>query len=332
MARKSRSTKVCLDSGRSIPNLDDYHRVVIPWGDGDNLYVYMKPEEQSQEIFIGSDENIKDTERRKTITIRTNAPGVTVNNQKAVSLQVIQQRATYTYSLTVKTDPDISEFAASGQTVLLKAYLDMYINGKYHQTKQVDADYEIFQGEEGFYLGESMLGTMLEAIGRGTEEGDGRTVFVRATHVETGTTCEVSLTQEANRKSFKKLAVQASIIGASDMNSIPAQSAPTIIWLIDANFVYTSREMSTEKLDTNDPSIQYVFAGKDEMFEVKAANGFGGSLNLFPNDSFDERLGSVSITYKTGKYGFDIRQLGKDGTVAVHNDIMAMYNGKKVVY
>lgn len=86
MARKSRSTKVCLDSGRSIPNLDDYHRVVIPWGDGDNLYVYMKPEEQSQEIFIGSDENPGVGSRTKVITFSTLG-----ENTQSVSLSITQK-------------------------------------------------------------------------------------------------------------------------------------------------------------------------------------------------------------------------------------------------
>lgn len=54
---------------RDVPDLSDYTKISIPWDSSgnDKLYVYMKPDEHSQKVYIGSDEN-KGKERSKSLT------------------------------------------------------------------------------------------------------------------------------------------------------------------------------------------------------------------------------------------------------------------------
>ena len=60
-------TKLELSAVESTLDLNDYNKVVIPWDEGGNMYVYMKPTEHTQETFIGSDENLNEQPRVKQL-------------------------------------------------------------------------------------------------------------------------------------------------------------------------------------------------------------------------------------------------------------------------
>lgn len=322
-------TELKLSAAKSLLNLDDYNKVVIPWDEGGNMYVYMKPEEHTQEIFIGSDENLSEESRTKTVIFRTNAPGITINNQKTVNLQVTQSKALYQYSLIIKTVPEeFTSFPASGGTVELKAYLDTYVNGEYRDTKLVPATYKIINtsSAEGFSLSNSQL----SAEHRGNTEGGQRSVFIKATYESVGATREISFSQDANNKTITDVIIQVTSAGAS-IDRLPADEYTNINFVNRVEYTYSSG--STEIVNIADSeAINYEYVNPNNMFypDVKSS---GGTITIYPNKTFEAKDGSVKITLTNNMSSepLNLHQLGLSGTIATYDDIYATYDNVKAV-
>lgn len=323
-------TKLELSAVESTLDLNDYNKVVIPWDEGGNMYVYMKPTEHTQEIFIGSDENLNEQPRVKTITFRTNAPNVTINNQKTVDLQVTQSKATYQYSLIIKTDPeDFVSFPASGGTVTLKAYMDTYVNGVYKDTKLVPATYEITNqsSAEGFSLSNSQL----SAEDRGNTEGGQRSVFIRATYNSVGATREVSYSQDANTKTMTDVTIQVTSAGAS-IDRLPAKEYTNINFINRCEYTYSSDSTEVINIGTGE-GVSYEYVNPNDMF-YPDVDSSGGTITIYPNKTFEAKDGSVKITLTNNisSEPLNLHQLGLDGVIATYDDIYATYDNIKAVH
>ena len=323
-------TKLELSAVESTLDLNDYNKVVIPWDEGGNMYVYMKPTGHTQEIFIGSDENLNEQPRVKTITFRTNAPNVTINNQKTVDLQVTQSKATYQYSLIIKTDPeDFVSFPASGGTVTLKAYMDTYVNGVYKDTKLVPATYEITNqsSAEGF----SLSNLQLSAEDRGNTEGGQRSVFIRATYNSVGATREVSYSQDANTKTMTDVMIQVTSAGAS-IDRLPAKEYTNINFINKRKYTYSSGSTEVINIDTGE-GVNYEYVNPNDMFYPEVYPS-GGTITIYPNKTFETKDGSVKITLTNNisSKPLNLHQLGLDGVIATYDDTYATYDNIKAVH
>ena len=117
---------------RDVPDLSDYTKISIPWDSSgnDKLYVYMKPDEHSQKVYIGSDEN-KGKERSKSLTFSTIKSGVNTGTQSKATLNVIQEEAVYTYRLIMSVQGGASNtIPASGGSIQLQTILETYIGDR----------------------------------------------------------------------------------------------------------------------------------------------------------------------------------------------------------
>ena len=131
--------KVILNSEMADINLEGYTKISIPWEDGtnNNIYAYIKPDTSSQVVYLGSDANLNEQSRTKTLVFRTTAPGLTIGEQSQAILGVTQLEASYSYEVYILTinPSEFTEFNASGGTVEIGTYVDIFINGKYSSSR-----------------------------------------------------------------------------------------------------------------------------------------------------------------------------------------------------
>lgn len=170
--------RVVLRASNPVPratNLEGYTKFTIPWNDGtgENLYVWIKPDEKSQTVYIGSDENLKIQTRQKNLVFKTNTAGVVSAYQSQATLEVIQTNAVYNYRL-ILSSTSISVHAA-GAELPLTAQLEAKIGDEIIYTRAVEATFTL-EESEGFTL----QGSTLSVANRGTYIGNQRSCIVSA--------------------------------------------------------------------------------------------------------------------------------------------------------
>lgn len=156
-------------------NLEGYTKFTIPWNDGtgENLYVWIKPDESSQTVYIGSDENLKIQTRQKNLVFKTNTAGVVSAYQSQATLEVIQTNAVYNYRLILSSTS--TSVHAAGAELPLTAQLEAKIGDEIIYTKAVEATFTL-EDSEGFTL----QGSTLSVANRGTYIGNQRSCIVSA--------------------------------------------------------------------------------------------------------------------------------------------------------
>jgi len=156
-------------------NLEGYTKFTIPWNDGtgENLYVWIKPNESSQTVYIGSDENLKIQTRQKNLVFKTNTAGVVSAYQSQATLEVIQTNAVYNYRLILSSTS--TSVHAAGAELPLTAQLEAKIGDEIIYTKAVEATFTL-EDSEGFTL----QGSTLSVANRGTYIGNQRSCIVSA--------------------------------------------------------------------------------------------------------------------------------------------------------
>ena len=156
-------------------NLEGYTKFTIPWDDGtgENLYVWIKPDESSQTVYIGSDENLKIQTRQKNLVFKTNTAGVVSAYQSQATLEVIQTNAVYNYRLILSSTS--TSVHAAGAELPLTAQLEAKIGDEIIYTKAVEATFTL-EDSEGFTL----QGSTLSVANRGTYIGNQRSCIVSA--------------------------------------------------------------------------------------------------------------------------------------------------------
>ena len=170
--------RVVLRASNPVPratNLEGYTKFTIPWNDGtgENLYVWIKPDEKSQTVYIGSDENLKIQTRQKNLVFKTNTAGVVSAYQSQATLEVIQTNAVYNYRLILSSTS--TSVHAAGAELPLTAQLEAKIGDEIIYTRAVEATFTL-EESEGFTL----RGSTLSVANRGTYIGNQRSCIVSA--------------------------------------------------------------------------------------------------------------------------------------------------------
>ena len=170
--------RVVLRASNPFPratNLEGYTKFTIPWNDGtgENLYVWIKPDESSQTVYIGSDENLKIQTRQKNLVFKTNTAGVVSAYQSQATLEVIQTNAVYNYRLILSSTS--TSVHAAGAELPLTAQLEAKIGDEIIYTRAVEATFTL-EESEGFTL----QGSTLSVANRGTYIGNQRSCIVSA--------------------------------------------------------------------------------------------------------------------------------------------------------
>lgn len=251
------------------PDLGGYTRYDIPWNDGtgENLYIWMKPDGQSQDVFIGSDENLKVVTRSRDIIFKTNTAGVVSSSQAQATLRVIQTNAVYTYRLILSVDHET--LTAAGGTAKVSAQLEAKIGDEIIYTKEVNPTITLQGSTPGF----SLNGSTLTVENRTTAIGNARTCTMLAT-VNTEETGEevfstIAVTQEGNYVESISLTKgnfsYANTVAAGQVVK-PTSNGSTPV------FTFTSGSTTTVV-----PSSTYGTVSRSTTYSSQASEGFSAA-------------------------------------------------------
>lgn len=251
------------------PDLEGYTRYDIPWNDGtgENLYIWMKPEGQSQDVFIGSDENLKVVTRSRDIIFKTNTAGVVSSSQAQATLRIIQTNAVYTYRLILSVDHET--LTAAGGTAKVSAQLEAKIGDDIIYTKEVNPTITLQNSVPGF----SLDGSNITIANRTTTIGNPRTCTILATvnAEETGEEvfATIAITQEGNYVESISLtkgnfSYDNAVASGQVINPNSTFSSPT--------FTFTSGSTTTVV-----PSVTYGTVNRSTTYSSQASEGFSAA-------------------------------------------------------
>ena len=279
---------------RDVPDLSDYTKISIPWDSSgnDKLYVYMKPDEHSQKVYIGSDEN-KGKERSKSLTFSTIKSGVNTGTQSKATLNVIQEEAVYTYRLIMSVQGGASNtIPASGGSIQLQTILETYIGDRLENSALVNSTYVNTTNGEGSYFTVSSKG-LVTGVDRGTTVGYERSIIVKATYTSSGITVTDSLAiyLEVNRASYGNV----SLTVTSPVNLDATGGTYTINPTASQTVSYTSGSTKNNTAANGGISLSYT--------QVSSSSGFslsGNKVTYTNNNTTSSRSYQVNVI-ATGK-------------------------------
>lgn len=279
---------------RDVPDLSDYTKISIPWDSSgnDKLYVYMKPDEHSQKVYIGSDEN-KGKERSKSLTFSTIKSGVNTGTQSKATLNVIQEEAVYTYRLIMSVQGGASNtIPASGGSIQLQTILETYIGDRLENSVLVNSTYVNTSSGEGSYFTVSSKG-LVTGVNRGTTVGNKRSIIVKATYTSglINVTDSLAIYLEANSASYGNV----SLTVTSPVNLDATGGTYTINPTASQTVSYTSGSTKNNTAANGGISLSYT--------QVSSSSGFslsGNKVTYTNNNTTSSRSYQVNVI-ATGK-------------------------------
>ena len=253
----------------------------VPWKEGvenDNLYIFQDTTKLNPTFLIGSNEQLDINPRSKSFTLESVKIGVSTGEKTYADLNVTQEKATYEYTLEIKSKSGEITIPASGGSLELKGILTTWRNGRKVSTLETPFTMS------GYAPGFSISGKTVTASNRGTVIGPSRAINIVGYTNNTidGSTISgsVIITQEEN----KVTKVAPSVTLSYNPSEIPAKggtSNPVV-----GNISYVTTFSSGETL--NDlPTSEYINTiTKTNTFKIhKSKSPF----------SIDESTGVVTI-------------------------------------
>lgn len=253
----------------------------VPWKEGvenDNLYIFQDTTKLNPTFLIGSNEQLDINPRSKSFTLEAVKIGVSTGEKTYADLNVTQEKATYEYTLEIKSKSGEITIPASGGSLELKGILTTWRNGRKVSTLETPFTMS------GYAPGFSISGKTVTASNRGTVIGPSRAINIVGYTNNTidGSTISgsVIITQEEN----KVTKVAPSVTLSYNPSEIPAKggtSSPVV-----GNISYVTTFSSGETL--NDlPTSEYIDTiTKTNTFKIHE------SKSPF---SIDESTGVVTI-------------------------------------
>lgn len=274
---------------RDVPDLSDYTKISIPWDSSgnDKLYVYMKPDKHSQKVYIGSDEN-KGKERSKSLTFSTIKSGVNTGTQSKATLNVIQEKAVYTYRLIISVQGGASNtIPASGGSIQLQTILETYIGDRLENSALVNSTYVNTSSGEGSYFTVSSKG-LVTGVNRGTTVGNKRSIIVKATYTSglINVTDSLAIYLEANSASYGNV----SLTVTSPVNLDATGGTYTINPTASQTVSYTSGSTKNNTAANGGISLSYT--------QVSSSSGFslsGNKVTYTNNNTTSSRSYQVNV-------------------------------------
>jgi len=275
---------------RDVPDLSDYTKISIPWDSSgnDKLYVYMKPDEHSQKVYIGSDENKEGKERSKSLTFSTIKSGVNTGTQSKATLNVIQEKAVYTYRLIISVQGGASNtIPASGGSIQLQTILETYIGDRLENSALVNSTYVNTSSGEGSYFTVSSKG-LVTGVNRGTTVGNKRSIIVKATYTSglINVTDSLAIYLEANSASYGNV----SLTVTSPVNLDATGGTYTINPTASQTVSYTSGSTKNNTAANGGISLSYT--------QVSSSSGFslsGNKVTYTNNNTTSSRSYQVNV-------------------------------------
>ena len=253
----------------------------VPWKESvenDNLYIFQDTTKLNPTFLIGSNEQLDINPRSKSFTLEAVKIGVSTGEKTYADLNVTQEKATYEYTLEIKSKSGEITIPASGGSLELKGILTTWRNGRKVSTLETPFTMS------GYAPGFSISGKTVTASNRGTVIGPSRAINIVGYTNNTidGSTISgsVVITQEEN----KVTKVAPSVTLSYNPSEIPAKggtSNPVV-----GNISYVTTFSSGETL--NDlPTSEYINTiTKTNTFKIhKSKSPF----------SIDESTGVVTI-------------------------------------
>ena len=253
----------------------------VPWKEGvenDNLYIFQDTTKLNPTFLIGSNEQRDINPRSKSFTLEAVKIGVSTGEKTYADLDITQEKATYEYSLEIKSKSGEITIPASGGSLELKGILTTWRNGRKVSTLETPFTMS------GYAPGFSISGKTVTASNRGTVIGPSRAINIVGYTNNTidGSTISgsVIITQEEN----KVTKVAPSVTLSYNPSEIPAKggtSSPVV-----GNISYVTTFSSGETL--NDlPTSEYIDTiTKTNTFKIHTSNS---------PFSIDESTGVVTI-------------------------------------
>ena len=253
----------------------------VPWKEGvenDNLYIFQDTTKLNPTFLIGSNEQLDINPRSKSFTLEAVKIGVSTGEKTYADLNVTQEKATYKYTLEIKSKSGEITIPASGGSLELKGILTTWRNGRKVSTLETPFTMS------GYAPGFSISGKTVTASNRGTVIGPSRAINIVGYTNNTidGSTISgsVIITQEEN----KVTKVAPSVTLSYNPSEIPAKggtSSPVV-----GNISYITTFSSGETL--NDlPTSEYINTiTKTNTFKIHTSNS---------PFSIDESTGVVTI-------------------------------------
>jgi hypothetical protein len=253
----------------------------VPWKEGvenDNLYIFQDTTKLNPTFLIGSNEQLNINPRSKSFTLEAVKIGVSTGEKTYADLNVTQEKATYEYTLEIKSKSGEITIPASGGSLELKGILTTWRNGRKVSTLETPFTMS------GYAPGFSISGKTVTASNRGTVIGPSRAINIVGYTNNTidGSTISgsVIITQEEN----KVTKVAPSVTLSYNPSEIPAKggsSSPVV-----GNISYITTFSSGETL--NDlPTSEYINTiTKTNTFKIHTSNS---------PFSIDESTGVVTI-------------------------------------
>ena len=253
----------------------------VPWKEGvenDNLYIFQDTTKLNPTFLIGSNEQLGINPRSKSFTLEAVKIGVSTGEKTYADLNVTQEKATYEYTLEIKSKSGEITIPASGGSLELKGILTTWRNGRKVSTLETPFTMS------GYAPGFSISGKTVTASNRGTVIGPSRAINIVGYTNNTidGSTISgsVIITQEEN----KVTKVAPSVTLSYNPSEIPAKggsSSPVV-----GNISYITTFSSGETL--NDlPTSEYINTiTKTNTFKIHTSNS---------PFSIDESTGVVTI-------------------------------------
>ena len=253
----------------------------VPWKEGvenDNLYIFQDTTKLNPTFLIGSNEQLDINPRSKSFTLEAVKIGVSTGEKTYADLNVTREKATYEYTLEIKSKSGEITIPASGGSLELKGILTTWRNGRKVSTLETPFTMS------GYAPGFSISGKTVTASNRGTVIGPSRAINIVGYTNNTidGSTISgsVVITQEEN----KVTKVAPSVTLSYNPSEIPAKggsSNPVV-----GNISYVTTFSSGETL--NDlPTSEYIDTiTKTNTFKIHTSNS---------PFSIDESTGVVTI-------------------------------------
>ena len=253
----------------------------VPWKEGvenDNLHIFQDTTKLNPTFLIGSNEQLDINPRSKSFTLEAVKIGVSTGEKTYADLNVTQEKATYEYTLEIKSKSGEITIPASGGSLELKGILTTWRNGRKVSTLETPFTMS------GYAPGFSISGKTVTASNRGTVIGPSRAINIVGYTNNTidGSTISgsVIITQEEN----KVTKVAPSVTLSYNPSEIPAKggtSSPVV-----GNISYITTFSSGETL--NDlPTSEYINTiTKTNTFKIHTSNS---------PFSIDESTGVVTI-------------------------------------
>lgn len=282
MVKSKTSPNIILAAIDSRATRETYPVVAtVPWKEGvenDNLYIFQDTTKLNPTFLIGSNEQLDINPRSKSFTLEAVKIGVSTGEKTYADLNVTQEKATYEYTLEIKSKSGEITIPASGGSLELKGILTTWRNGRKVSTLETPFTMS------GYAPGFSISGKTVTASNRGTVIGPSRAINIVGYTNNTidGSTISgsVIITQEEN----KVTKVAPSVTLSYNPSEIPAKggtSSPVV-----GNISYITTFSSGETL--NDlPTSEYINTiTKTNTFKIPTSNS---------PFSIDESTGVVTI-------------------------------------